>query len=102
MHIRLKDHVFISAPSAMSCVPTGQPLHNFGFLEGEAVLKTLQLYVAACAACGFGYGARQNAHLKYSFSARSDLRSTAGLGLLSPGTSWRHYMGLMAVIWNMT
>lgn len=74
--------------------PQAGPLRHFGFLEGEAVLKTLQLYVAACAACGFGYVAGQNAHLKYSFFSTE--RSLSGAQQAS-ASCLREHLG--AITW---
>lgn len=73
--IKKKTHVFISALSAVSCVPTGQPLQRLGFVLRQSIFekknnkKTLQRRGAVClcvcvcarAACGFGYLKRQNA-----------------------------------------
>lgn len=97
-----KTHVFISALSAVSCVPTGQPLQRLGFVLRQSIFWKKKcfgfvvLHVGVCARLCVLCMCAQHVVLAIWRGRMHRLR------LLSPGTSWRHYTALMAVIWNMT
>lgn len=48
IHIRLKDHVFVSALPAMSCIPTSQLLHHLGLFWGSSFKNLTALCCCVC------------------------------------------------------
>lgn len=97
--IWLKDHVFISA--SLAWLPARHFFTPLRFSFEEAASKTFNSFMLLYSV--HHVVLRKYTYLKYFFSVF--LRSPAGfwfyMRLLSLGTSWRHYMGLMAVIGNM-
>lgn len=97
-HSWLKDPVFTSALFAMSCIPTS----CLSFFQGS----NFNSFVCVCSVWVLLLHKKRKQNYSISFQCW-ECSSGAQHGLfffyflLSPGTSWRHYMGLMAVIGNM-